>query len=688
MNIFQIIHIISWVCLFSPNTFVLTDHIAAGSTPTEASVALLDCSQKYPNVYFDVLRRDWLVHSTDTKCYTTDQDLLELCKSVYPGLKVTNILRQPQATKFTLYACNEDSQQPPTLSLATNQGCRKVLRKKVTPYKCLYGEYKSQDLAVPPKCEFMHLYSNDECQSQDHWSLLASEKCRSSGQTMNASSLLKWCDGVGTFKGIEFVCCPNVARGFDFVDVKKEEDEDIDDDYGDDDFGYDYVRPEGEEVKKLDNMKEDMDKLNANEFIATFNKVKVIVDALDVAAEEKEDMEAVEGTKEQKEQYEKQKNFIIMSIQNSTEKLIKEKQTTVFYLTQSNDNKKSADSLFYEPMLRNLDNQYQVRFDRLNKEKDRLLLQEEISYEQQVQGRLNEKKLSTLKELNSAMQDQSSKPDSQVDLEQLVKAVNNFYMAQEHDRLHMISVYKKLKAYFPEQIFQRAQSIINHLNSIDATLDETTSVFMTKFKFLSKSVLPLVREHLKRYDQVKTESKTIRLDLKNLSMNYIATDLKTTTTKQQLSSSLVTNSENTNIEYYNDVNNNNDFDEDKFEDDDYMYYEDGEVDDYEPVAVDQTRNEKKLSGQDINITRVESKERNVSALVVLLAVLLGVFVSLLLVVCLIRRKKRMSSSTSSIVKHGFLPVETSNPEERHINAMQTNGYENPTYKYFEATAQA
>ncbi len=48
----------------------------------------------------------------------------------------------------------------------------------------------------------------------------------------------------------------------------------------------------------------------------------------------------------------------------------------------------------------------------------------------------------------------------------------------------------------------------------------------------------------------------------------------------------------------------------------------------------------------------------------------------------------MANLSSSIVKHGFLPVETTNPEERLINAMQTNGYENPTYKYFEANAQA
>ncbi len=286
-------------------------------------------------------------------------------------------------------------------------------------------------------------------------------------------------------------------------------------------------------------------------------------------------------------------------------KLIKEKQTTVFYLTQSSDNNKPAGSLFYEPMLRNLDNQYQLRFDRLNNDKERLLLQEEISYEQQVQGRLNEKKLVTLKELNRVMQEQSSKPDSQVDLEQLVKSVNDFYMAQENDRLHIISVYKKLKAYFPDQVFQRAKSIINHLNSIDTTLNETTSVFMKKFKFLSKSVLPLVREHLKRYDQVRTESKSIRVELKNLSVNYIVTDLRTTIAPQQ-STTTVVNSVNTNLEYYDDVtgvvDSKNAYEQDEFQDDDYMYYDDGngEADEYEPVAVNSEKTEKILNAKKVS----------------------------------------------------------------------------------------
>ncbi len=164
--------------------------------------------------------------------------------------------------------------------------------------------------------------------------------------------LLKWCDGVGTFTGIEFVCCP--ITYLDYTPKTVVEDEDIDDnvdselydDYAENELdvpelksdevligieetkiNQDKPGPEFndvdpnqvKEMKKLDELKSTIDKLDANEFIENFNRVQAVVDSFDVALEEKSDLEAVEGTSEQKEQYENQKNFIIKSIQNSTE---------------------------------------------------------------------------------------------------------------------------------------------------------------------------------------------------------------------------------------------------------------------------------------------------------------------------------------------------------------------------------
>lgn len=726
---------------------IYSNRIESSSTPNDASVAVLDCNQKHPNVYFDVLKKEWMVHGADTKCYKKNNELLNLCRMVYPGLSVTNVMKMKTKVKFTVYSCSLNNNfEAKVLSLEKTQGCSKILIKNVTPYKCLYGNYQADNLYIPPTCEFQHLISNDGCQTQIHLNLLATEKCKMSKYTLNSSLLLKWCEGVSTFTGIEFVCCP---KNYDFkVDNQEilDEDENIDDDYieyKDDDNNIDYINydeyselyaseldnnnqkligqeehkinnlniepefnkifpAEIPEVKKLNEIKSSMDKLNANEFISYFNKVKKILDSFDIIAEEKSDSEAVEGTREQKEQYERQKSFIIMSIQNSTESLIKEKQRTSAYLTENTDDK---NGIFYEPMLRNLDDQYQIRFERLNKEKDRLLLQEEISYEQQVQGRLNEKKLNALKTLNRVIQEQENwnKVKNFIEensLKSLVISANDFFIAQENDRLHMVSVYKKLKSYFPEEIYERSQSIINHLESIDKTVNETTVLFTKKFKLLSKCILPLIREHLKRYDQVRIESETIRNELKNQKNNYIVTDLRSNTNKGQgplidignsKKNEIIedNNSKNTNFEYHDDSSDGIESDEvyndenDRFSDeyydneDDSDYYSDEMGgDDYQFESTDMPN---KIV-DDINIRRMKGKASNISTLFLMTAVSLGIFVSLILTYTLIKRKR---SRTQNIVKHGFLAVDTSNPEDRHINNMQTNGYENPTYKYFE-----
>lgn len=41
------------------------------------------------------------------------------------------------------------------------------------------------------------------------------------------------------------------------------------------------------------------------------------------------------------------------------------------------------------------------------------------------------------------------------------------------------------------------------------------------------------------------------------------------------------------------------------------------------------------------------------------------------------------------VTHGFAEMDpAASPEERHVANMQMNGYENPTYKYFELNTNA
>ena len=57
----------------------------------------------------------------------------------------------------------------------------------------------------------------------------------------------------------------------------------------------------------------------------------------------------------------------------------------------------------------------------------------------------------------------------------------------------------------------------------------------------------------------------------------------------------------------------------------------------------------------------------------------AVFIVIVVAVVMLRKRSRRQPIT-----HGFVEVDpAASPEERHVANMQMNGYENPTYRYFE-----
>lgn len=81
-----------------------------------------------------------------------------------------------------------------------------------------------------------------------------------------------------------------------------------------------------------------------------------------------------------------------------------------------------------------------------------------------------------------------------------------------------------------------------------------------------------------------------------------------------------------------------------------------------------------------SVRRVEmSEKRNVYVTMAFAGVAL--MVAMLIGVVVMRRR-----SARYPQHQGFIEVDTAaSPEEKHVANMQINGYENPTYKYFEAS---
>lgn len=319
-------------------------------------------------------------------------------------------------------------------------------------------------------------------------------------------------------------------------------------------------------------------------------------------------------------------------------------------------------------------------------EKQRLLLQEETAYEQQVQGMLNEIKLNTVRDLNQIIQEQDL--ITKQNLEAVTKSLYNFLMAQENDRLHMITVYKKLKAYFPDQLQERSKSIINHLESIDRALNQTVTIFVKKFKSNGVLIVNALNDHLKRYDNIRADSKTIINELVDLIKN----SNKVETTKLPNKFIKTDLSEDNNYEYEIERKDLNDNKSEENDDDnsDETDESDESTEQIEPKLDDLNSNSvilffNFLLNFDLKIYLIKKIDihqikTNSSFPFYIIGICLGILSSLVLICTLIKRRR---SNSRQSIKHGFIPIETSNPEDKHVNNMQINGYENPTYKFYE-----
>ena len=79
---------------------------------------------------------------------------------------------------------------------------------------------------------------------------------------------------------------------------------------------------------------------------------------------------------------------------------------------------------------------------------------------------------------------------------------------------------------------------------------------------------------------------------------------------------------------------------------------------------------------------------NSSMYVIMLIAGAALVIAVVVGVALARRRTSRYSHQQLVskigkTKDGFIEVDATSPEERHVAAMQINGYENPTYKYFE-----
>uniref|UniRef100_A0AAF5PH76 A4_EXTRA domain-containing protein n=2 Tax=Wuchereria bancrofti TaxID=6293 RepID=A0AAF5PH76_WUCBA len=166
--------------------------------------------------------------STLATCFSGKLDILKYCRKAYPKLDVTNIVEYSHEVEIPGW-CREQG-----------SSCRWT--HTVRPYQCIVGEFHSEALQVPHGCRFGHINDRQSCNDYAHWKDAAYKHCKTKvvndkRMAVRSFAVLEPC-GLDLFTGVEFVCCPGDDKTEELEKKKvegKETEDDDDDDYDDDD---------------------------------------------------------------------------------------------------------------------------------------------------------------------------------------------------------------------------------------------------------------------------------------------------------------------------------------------------------------------------------------------------------------------------------------------------------------------
>ncbi|XP_076033806.1 amyloid-beta-like protein isoform X2 [Oratosquilla oratoria] len=136
----------------------------------------------------------WLTDSASkVTCLKDKVDILHYCKQVYPDRDITNIVESSHYFRV------------PNFCRVGHSKCK--TSQWVKPYRCLEGSFQSDALLVPEGCLFDHIHNQTRCWEFDRWNTTADEACQLRGMTLKSFAMLLPC-GIDVFSGVEFVCCP------------------------------------------------------------------------------------------------------------------------------------------------------------------------------------------------------------------------------------------------------------------------------------------------------------------------------------------------------------------------------------------------------------------------------------------------------------------------------------------------
>ncbi|XP_006896096.1 PREDICTED: amyloid beta A4 protein isoform X7 [Elephantulus edwardii] len=632
------------------------------------------------NMHMNVQNGKWEADPSGTKtCIGTKEGILQYCQEVYPELQITNVV---------------EANQPVTIQNWCKRGRKqcKTHARIVIPYRCLVGEFVSDALLVPDKCKFLHQERMDVCETHLHWHTVAKETCSEKSTNLHDYGMLLPC-GIDKFRGVEFVCCP-LADESDNVDSADAEEDDSDVWWGGADTDY----ADGSEDKVVEVAEEEE-----------------VADVEDEEAEDDEDDEDGDEVEEEAEEPYEEATERTTSIATTTTTTTESVEEVVRVPTTAASTPDAVDKYLETPGDENEHAHFQKAKERLEaKHRERMSqvmreweeaerqaknlpkadkkaviqhfqekvesLEQEAANERQqlvethmarVEAMLNDRRRLALENYITALQAVPPRP------RHVFNMLKKYVRAEQKDRQHTLKHFEHVRMVDPKKAAQIRSQVMTHLRVIYERMNQSLSL-LYNVPAVAEEIQDEVDELLQKEQNYSDDVLANMISEPRISYGNDALMPSLTETKTTVEL-LPVNGE--------------------FSLDDLQPWHPFGVDSVPANTENEGSGLTNIKTEEISEVKMDAEFRHDSGYEVhhqklvffaedvgsnkgaIIGLMVGgVVIATVIVITLVMLKKKQYTS----IHHGVVEVDAAvTPEERHLSKMQQNGYENPTYKFFE-----
>ncbi|XP_026723590.1 amyloid-beta A4 protein isoform X5 [Athene cunicularia] len=632
------------------------------------------------NMHMNVQNGKWESDPSGTKtCIGTKEGILQYCQEVYPELQITNVV---------------EANQPVTIQNWCKRGWKQCNGHPhiVVPYRCLVGEFVSDALLVPDKCKFLHQERMDVCETHLHWHTVAKESCSEKSMNLHDYGMLLPC-GIDKFRGVEFVCCP-LAEESDNLDSADAEDDDSDVWWGGADADY----ADGSDDKVVEEQPEEDEELT-------------VVEDEDVDDDDDDGDEIEEETEEEYEEATERTTSIATTTTTTTESV----EEVVRVPTTAASTPDAVDKYLETPGDENEHAHFQKAKERLEaKHRERMSqvmreweeaerqaknlpkadkkaviqhfqekvesLEQEAANERQqlvethmarVEAMLNDRRRIALENYITALQTVPPRP------RHVFNMLKKYVRAEQKDRQHTLKHFEHVRMVDPKKAAQIRSQVMTHLRVIYERMNQSLS-FLYNVPAVAEEIQDEVDELLQKEQNYSDDVLANMISEPRISYGNDALMPSLTETKTTVELLPV---------------------DGEFSLDDLQPWHPFGVDSVPANTENEGSGLTNVKTEEISEVKMDAEFRHDSGYEVhhqklvffaedvgsnkgaIIGLMVGgVVIATVIVITLVMLKKKQYTS----IHHGVVEVDAAvTPEERHLSKMQQNGYENPTYKFFE-----